>query len=309
VPRRSPQYKAAHALLLQAEAQTRRDASALRTASKLENQVEAGQAGDKSTPSAHTVALPVDVGSQSGTGPGDLRTRDSRYFHFKYFNNSRDFGQRAEFEGQVASALEAARVNSAAQLGVFRETPVDVILYTREEYAFHFGEAYARTILGTYQNNSIRINGGIEVTPAHQATIAHEYIHAVVAELSGFHEDRVPTWMNEGVAEYVDWRFQGRDHAEFGYAKKLAVMAHQHSLPSLAGLAHGALVGRADPATLYCYSAEAAGLLVRQAGANAYVRALRALGEGEPVDKVFPSEFGMTLEALEQRLSSELESR
>src|SRR5205085_5271721 len=128
----------------------------------LEKKIESGS-GEGKTP--HSLlerpskgAGPERTSYESGTGPGDLRTRDNRYFHFKYFNNQRDFGQRAEFEGQVASALEEARQHADSVLGIARESPVDVILYTREEFALHQGEAAARTVAGLYSQNAIRVN-------------------------------------------------------------------------------------------------------------------------------------------------------
>ncbi len=38
----------------------------------------------------------------------------------------------------------------------------------------------------------------------------HEYVHAAVDEFCGGGH-RLPTWLNEGLAEYVEWRYLGGD--------------------------------------------------------------------------------------------------
>jgi hypothetical protein len=292
------------------------DQKARSEASALERRMERGQGSGPVAPPApptqggHLPASDPDrVGAESAAGPGDLRTRDTRYFHFKYFNNKRDFGQRAEFEGALADALEQARRHSASALGASRESPVDVVLYTREEFALHHGAQAARAIAGLYGDNAIRVNAALELNAEHRATLVHEYIHAVVDELAQGHAERIPTWMNEGLAEYLEWRYQGRDDASPALRTRLRALAKQNALPHFDQLAKGALVGQSDPATMYAYSALAARTLMQQAGAAAYVRALRAIGEGQPLEEVFPSAFGLTNEQLERSLLGDLSGR
>jgi hypothetical protein len=115
--------------------------------------------------------------------------------------------------------------------------------------------------------------------------------------------------MNEGIAEYLEWRFQGQDDAPLPVQAKLRGMAKNGALPPLANLAKGMLLAQSDPGAMYAYSALAARLLFQEAGPAAYVQALRALGGGERVDEVFPVQFGHTLTEVEHNLLGELTSR
>lgn len=294
LPRKSPEAEEAQLLVRRARALTER---------------ASGQPREGGASPLAASAGPTDPGSttfESGTGPGDIRTRSNRYFEFKYFNNRRDFGQRAEFEGQVADALEGARRFCASELGAAREKPVEVILYTREEFALHHGEQNARVIAGLYSQNAMRVNAALELTPEHRATLTHEYVHAVVDDLAGQRGQLVPVWMNEGLAEYLEWRFQGRDEAPPGYRQRLRSLARQGSLPPIGALNGGPLIGQRDPGLLYAYSALAVRLLVRQSGRDALVRAVASLGSGVPLEEVFRAQFGTSLGEFEHRLAGDL---
>ncbi|WP_239578785.1 hypothetical protein [Archangium primigenium] len=141
----------------------------------------------------------------------------------KYFNNARDFSQRAEYEGRIVAALDEAHGHTRQVLGEAREAPVDVVLYTREEFRTHQGAALARTVAGLYSAGAIRINDAAELTRQTKATLVHEYVHAVVDDLvqaarGGQH---VPVWLNEGLAEYVEWRYLGHDKPPVQMANRL----------------------------------------------------------------------------------------
>ena len=95
-----------------------------------------------------------------------MRTRTHGGFDIRYFNNERDFGQRADYEGRIAEALDDASGFTRRILGFARERPVEVILYTRDEFRAHMGERAARSVAGLYSMDAIRINDAAELTPA-----------------------------------------------------------------------------------------------------------------------------------------------
>src|SRR6185436_2190694 len=100
---------------------------------------------------------------ESGVDEEGRRTRGNQYFRFRYFNGQRDFGQRADYEGRVQSALEEARQASNRLLGQARQSPTDVILYSKAEFVMHHGAQAARAIAGFYSENAIRMNDSAEI--------------------------------------------------------------------------------------------------------------------------------------------------
>ena len=91
---------------------------------------------------------------------------------------------------RIVAALDEAHAHTRQVLGQARTSPVDVVLYTREEFRTHQGAALARVAAGLYASGAIRINDAAELTPQTKATLVHEYVHAVVDDLvhaSGVH--------------------------------------------------------------------------------------------------------------------------
>jgi hypothetical protein len=156
--------------------------------------------------------LPVGSLSYESSEDGEgRRIRQNRYFRFRYFNAKRDFGQRAEYEGTVQAALEDARTQVKRILGEVREKPLDVILYSKEEFRLHHGPQFAQSVAGFYSADAIRMNDSAEINDGNRAVLVHEYVHAVMDELDSFNHSALPTWIHEGTAEYVEWRAQGQE--------------------------------------------------------------------------------------------------
>lgn len=248
-------------------------------------------------------------GWESSVDDEGRRMRGNGHFRFRYFNGKRDFGQRAEYEGRVQAALEDARVTVQRLLGETRETPLDVILYSRQEFALHHGAQAAAAVAGFYGQNAIRMNDSAEMTPEVQTTLVHEYTHAVFDELASFNAHALPVWLNEGLAEYTAWRSQGSDHAPADRQTALRALAQRNELPTLGQLSQGPLVGQANPALLYALSASAVKLMVTKAGLPRVLALLREVGHGAPFVKGFVSCVGEDLARFDEELRAELSSR
>ncbi len=302
-------------LLDRARAEVAKEREAQRTIVAVEKRIhgteEPGRSGTKTAggkvvePEVRTSGLSYE----SGVGPGGMRTRSNRRFTFRYFNNDRDFGQRAEYEGQVAQALEEAYVFSKRVLGEARETPVDVILYTREEFMTHHGAYMARAVAGFYGDNAIRMNDAAELNRQNKATLVHEYVHAAVDELAGNGARTVPLWVNEGLAEYVEWRYLGADGPPSSIAARLRGAAVQGRIPSLSSMADRALISQADPGVAYATSAMAVRLLLSMGGMPKFLDFLRDVGAGMPVDDALSDRYGRTLARLDEEVAHELKQR
>lgn len=237
------------------------------------------------------------------------RIRQNQYFRFRYFNAKRDFGQRADYEGAVQAALEDARVQVQRLLGAARDKPLDVILYSREEFRMHHGPQAAQSIAGFYSADAIRMNDSAEMNDRNRSVLVHEYVHAVMDELVSFNGRVLPVWMHEGTAEFIEWRFEGRDAPPDAEMKAIKKLAAQGQTPSLAAMTNGALIGNANPALSYAVSALAVRLLIERKSMYELVELMKDCGKGTPFEKALENRFGTTLERLDEELQSDLKSR
>lgn len=297
----------AQALLRQVREAQAQERNALRQAKALERRMaRARPGGGGSGPAPVGATGASGLTYESGEGPGGMRTRSNSRFVLKYFNNARDFGQRAEYEGRVVAALDEAHQTARRVLGHARESAVDVVLYTREEFTMHFSESTARKVAGLYFGDSIRINDAAELTQRAKATLVHEYIHAVVDELAGGQASRLPTWLNEGLAEYVEWRYLGSESPPYAIAVSLRAAARTHRVPQLARMDRGALVNGTDPAEAYATSAVAVKLLLKEGGPEPLLQLIREVGQGQPFEPALQARYGRSLARLQEELEEAL---
>ena len=252
---------------------------------------------------------PASLTYESGMGADGMRTRSNGRFVIKYFNNQRDFGQRADYEGRIVSALDEAHGFTHRVLGEARTAPVDVVLYTREEFRTHHGERAARAIAGLYSDNAIRINDAAELTRQTKATLVHEYVHAAVDEFCGSRHHNLPTWLNEGLAEFVEWRYLGGDGPPAALAAEMRGAIKDGQLPSLTQMAQGSLIGMGDPQMAYATSAVAVRELVRQGGTGKLLTLIRAVGGGTSFEEALQTHYGKTVSKLEDEVKSALSRR
>lgn len=273
---------------------------------------DSGESVGASRPSLKTPGAPSGLSRtasrsfESGVDADGRRVRQNQYFRFYYFNARRDFGQRAEYEGRVQGALEDARIAAQRLLGVAREKPVDVILYSREEFRLHHGPQAAQSVAGFYAEDAIRMNDSAEINDRNRATLVHEYVHGVMDELGSFNQRALPVWMHEGLAEYVEWRSEGAEGPPKAYATALQQLALQGQLPRLAEMSNGPLIATRNPGLAYALAAVAVRLLVERRGMAEVIELIRDCGRGTPFEQVLERRFGTTLEGLDEELTSSL---
>src|SRR5262249_13890081 len=139
--------------------------------------------------------------------------------------------------------------------------------------------------------------------------LVHEYVHAVLDETTHFHDDRVPIWLNEGLATWVEWRYQGFDGPPPLVAKQVQSAALAKRLPSLREMAKTALVNQDNPALRYNVSGAAVHLLLKDGGPSNLLALFSDCGQGEHFDAVFEKRYGKPLAEFEEKLADELKSR
>lgn len=316
VPPKAKEAGEARKLLQKARAQTSEEGAARREVERIERKMNgdegAGAPSGDTRPakgSDEGDVRPASLSYESGVGADGMRVRSNRRFSIRYFNNSRDFGQRADYEGRIVDALEESYDFTRKVLGEARETPVDVVLYTREEFRTHHGANMARSVAGLYSDDAIRINDAAELTPQTKATLVHEYVHAAVDEFCGGADHALPTWLNEGLAEYVEWRYQGSDDPPRGLRDALRGAVKAGTLPRLSDMAQGALIAKGNPAMAYGTSAVAVRELVRQGGTEKLLSLIRAVGRGSAFEEVLQAQYGKSLVALDEEVRSALSGR
>ena len=243
---------------------------------------------------------------ESGVDEDGRRVRQNQYFRFYYFNSKRDFGQRAEYEGRVQGALEDSRLSAQRLLGVAREKPVDVILYSREEFRLHHGPQAAQAVAGFYSADAIRMNDSAEINDRNRATLVHEYVHAVMDELGSFNQRSMPTWMHEGLAEYIEWRSEGAEGPPKAYATALQQLALQNQLPRLVDMSQGPLIASRNPGLAYALAAVAVRLLVERRSMAEVLELIRDCGKGTPFEQALERRFGTSTARLDEELTSSL---
>ena len=324
VPKKTKDFKEAEALLKQARA-LKADHDSARTEAEqqqrdlLRKQDAAASGGrpppqnplamaEPNNPGKHRVEAGDSLAYETSTDSEGRRVRQNSHFRFRYFNGQKDFGQRADYEGSVAAALEEAKSGSAKVLGVTREAPTNVILYSREEFAMHHGRGFAASIAGFYSDNAIRMNDSAEMNAQNQAVLVHEYTHAVIDELASNHDERVPVWVNEGLAEYTEWQYQGNEKGPPSTRAALQKYAKSKALPSLQEMTHGMLASGSNPALRYAVSASAVGVLVGRGGMRNVIDFIREVGTGADVDETLKSKFGKNLADLNEEVDAELAS-
>ena len=312
VPRSAPEYARAQALLGTAKETARQEREAKRQAHEVEQRM--GKApGDAEAPGpvpeAKSAKDGVELTSGSGEGPGGMRYRSQGNFILKYFNNQRDFGQRADFETKVMGVMDEARETARRVLGRARETPLDVVLYTKEEFAAHFSTQTARRVAGFYGMESIRINGAAELDRENRAVLVHEYTHSVVDELCAGQGTRMPLWLNEGLSEYVEWRYLGVDRPRAGVSVRLRELARANKLPRLRDMDRAAPINETDPEAAYATSGVAVRILTSNGGTEGVLALMEEVCKGAAFEEALQSRYGRSLDQLQSDLRGELSRR
>ena len=142
----------------------------------------------------------------------------------------------------VLRILEDAYGEVGRALSYYPDQEIAVILYTNQQFQ---EVTDAPGWSGGIYDGKIRIPiGGIEQeTPGLRKLLVHEYTHAAVRTITR----RVPTWLNEGLAQH----FEGR---EIGSRQKEMLRQHAQAgkLPDLAAL-EGSFMGLNGPQAAYAY--------------------------------------------------------
>lgn len=119
----------------------------------------------------------------------------------------------------------------AADLGMAREAPLTIQIYTPARYAETFGAEAQQRRGAHYQRGVVHVNGGHRLDETFAALIEHELVHAVVDHRrTGY---RLPAWLNEGLAERARWRRRQVERLAQGQIQELKQAAARGQLVPL----------------------------------------------------------------------------
>lgn len=136
--------------------------------------------------------------------------------HSSKFEISYDTKATSNLAGAILDALESSYNQTGADLDSFPVARVPVILYTKKD--FKLITSSPEWSGGVYDGKiRLPIGGATELTPQLKAVLSHEYTHVVVNEIA---RGNVPTWLNEGLAEYQGRKVFNPPMAELGRAAK-----------------------------------------------------------------------------------------
>ncbi|MBJ6726311.1 peptidase MA family metallohydrolase [Geomesophilobacter sediminis] len=194
------------------------------------------------------------------------------------FDVSFDAELPSGLSAEVLDALESAYNKVGGDFGLFPNRRIPVLLYLKSDYrVITNGPDWS----GGLYDGKIRLPLGnvAKMTPQLRGVLFHEYTHVLVAELTG---GNVPTWLNEGLAEY-----QGR--REFNPPLSfLAPAGKEGKLMGLATLSGPfAGFGGSDAGLAYQQSYSMVKYLVASYGWQAVRDVLKYLGEKDSVEEAF----------------------
>jgi tetratricopeptide (TPR) repeat protein len=185
---------------------------------------------------------------------------------------------------EALAHLEGAYRHVGAFLDAYPSAPITVVLYTPDQFR---DVARLPAWAGGAFDGRIRVpveRGGMPPS-RFEALLTHEFVHAVVAALSG---PSAPAWLNEGLAGVME---------PGGAAGARSVLAATAERIPLADLHQRFAQLPPDRVPLaYAQSAHAVQRLIDLRGPAAATALLRALGDGEPFGRAFARHAGMSLE-------------
>jgi tetratricopeptide (TPR) repeat protein len=181
----------------------------------------------------------------------------------------------SELGAHAVEALERAYWRVCDLLGVFPTHPIQVILYSNEQ--FRDITRSPPWAAGVYDGRiRVPVRGAKANMKELERVLGHEFVHALVRSIS---ERAVPGWLNEGLAtaledDGIEWA-----QNQIQKAKEVPTLeALQTSFGRLAG---------AQAQAAYALSALAAKRLLDEAGGTAVANLLRDIGDGVDFEKAF----------------------
>ena len=224
----------------------------------------------------------------------DFNREYASHFSVKYEGR-----EKIEAGRIVLRILEDAYGEVGRGLSYYPDREIAVILYSNQQFQ---DVTDAPGWSGGIYDGKIRIPiGGIErETPGLRRLLFHEYTHAVVRAIS---PRRVPTWLNEGLAQYFDGR-----EVDSRQKEMLRQIARAGKVPALGEL-EGSFLGMNSFQASYAYllSLSAVRYMVDRYGMYRVKMVLEELSSGSDANRAISSSLSLSVQEFELGWKSSLE--
>jgi tetratricopeptide (TPR) repeat protein len=190
----------------------------------------------------------------------------------------------------VLRVLDLAWAEYEKKLGFAPSQAVTVVLETATSFR---DTTRAPGWAAAWNDGTIRVPvAGLQApTPGLVRVLRHELAHSFVAS----HAASCPTWLHEGIAQWLEGRDAQREDAE------LAQLAARKPLPRLESL-ESPFVGlsEAQATTAYAESLSAVAYIIRHRGERGLRRLIDALAEGRPAAEALPAALALSYGELQR---------
>jgi len=182
----------------------------------------------------------------------------------------------------------------SAELGLTLQRPLKINVYTRGRYEKQFGTGAASTQGAHYRQGTVYVNGGSRLNDRFAGLMVHELTHAVL-DYKGTGE-RLPTWLNEGLAERLSWKRKGLDDLAPNQVMEIQYARRQGALTPLPA---GGLV------RINYFQFYAATLFVeKRVGKDKLLAIVRRTLQGESFERVLDQEVRWSVSDLEREFAA-----
>lgn len=203
----------------------------------------------------------------------------------------------ALLRSQVLTTLERAYLNISRKLnGTLPPTPIQVVLYGDGQFseATQMSENIAAVYDGKIRAPLTDGKGTLLAESEMDRRLTHEYVHVAVRAISG---DKVPWWVNEGLAQTLSQELEPQEAALLRQQKASG------ALFTLAGLEAHQLKAALAPERLnlaYAESHAAVKLLWDRYGQRRFVQMLRSFAEGVQSEAALRDTYGIDYSTLQE---------
>ncbi|HEU4385527.1 MAG TPA: hypothetical protein VFR85_18725 [Anaeromyxobacteraceae bacterium] len=236
-----------------------------------------------------TPAIALLAALRSAAAPADPSAPEIAWDQDLAFEHDRENYQRT-LSGIVDGAWRLAQ----AETGLAPRRGVKVRVHSRAGYERAFGTGAAWNRGAHYSRGEIHVNGGNRLDDRLAGGMAHEMVHAVLDHQGTAW--RLPTWLNEGLAERVGWKRMGLDDLAPNQVLELQYHGRERALVPLP--THGP-IGKAE----YLHSYAAVLFVEKKAGRGTLLAVVRRTLEGEPFEKALDAETRWTVADLEREFA------
>ncbi|MDO8445644.1 MAG: peptidase MA family metallohydrolase [Deltaproteobacteria bacterium] len=225
---------------------------------------------------------------------GSFINKEGSHFNVRY-----EGGESDVVGHLVAIILEEAYQKIGSDLGFYPDHSITTILYSAEQFR---DVTRAPSWSGAIYDGKIRIPvGGVrERSDVLEKVIFHEYTHAVVHRMGG---GKVPTWLNEGIAQYEEGQLSEREDGFRYLATSLSLVPLSYLEGSFMGLTQEQAV------IAYTEGLSAVKYIMDEYGVGMLSRLISSYKDGKGSEAAIKDTFQMTYKEFQESWIRSLKKR